>query len=309
MSGIKTITWRGEKISTLVLGTVQLGLDYGIANSQGKPSDEQAAELVSTVWKGGISVFDTAQAYGDSEAVLGKAMGSMGIASSAKVISKISPTLSPKDLPAISASVDESMRKIGVKQLWGLMLHRSEWLDCWKDGLGELLEGMRKSGKVKYLGVSVYTLDEAKRALETEGIDMIQAPCNAWDQNMISSGVFGLAKKMDKLCFVRSIYLQGLLLMSPDEVMNKMPSAYQASIKWSSIAKRHGLSNAELAAEFAISLDLPIVVGMETASQAKDNLKIFSGSSLNVDVIIEIKEALSPFLTEDILNPSKWVKS
>ena len=88
MSGIKTITWRGEKISTLVLGTVQLGLDYGIANSQGKPSDEQAAELVSTVWKGGISVFDTAQAYGDSEAVLGKAMGSMGIASSAKVISE-----------------------------------------------------------------------------------------------------------------------------------------------------------------------------------------------------------------------------
>ncbi|HCE45652.1 MAG TPA: hypothetical protein DET40_19085 [Lentisphaeria bacterium] len=306
MPGIKTFTWRGEKISSLVLGTVQLGLDYGIANSQGRPSDEQATELVGAAWKGGISFFDTAQAYGDSETVLGKTMGALGIANSAKVISKISPALSPKDLPAISASVEESINRLGVKQLWGLMLHRTEWLDSWKEGLGELLEGMRKSGKVRYLGVSVYSPEEAKRALETEGIDMIQVPCSAWDQRMTSSGMFGLAKKMDKLCFVRSIYLQGLLLMSPDEVQKKIPSAYKASMKWCSIAREHGLTRAELAAKFAKSLDFPVVAGMENAEQAKENIKLFSARALGTRTAHEIRDALSPMLTDEIINPSKW---
>ncbi|MFA6292776.1 MAG: aldo/keto reductase, partial [Victivallales bacterium] len=190
MSGIKTITWRNEKVSSLVLGTVQLGLDYGIANSGGKPSDKQALELIDATWTGGIDFFDTAQAYGDSEAVLGRALNTLKIADSAKLISKISPALSSRDYPAISASVEESLGKLGISQLWGLMLHRSEWLEEWDGGLGITLENLRKDGKVKHIGVSVYTPEEAKRALGTDGVDIIQVPCSAWDQRMINSGVF-----------------------------------------------------------------------------------------------------------------------
>ncbi len=306
MSTIKPISWRGEKIPSLVLGTVQLGLDYGIANTQGKPSNDQAVEIVGSAWKGGITVFDTAQAYGDSEVVLGKAMGTLGIADSAKVISKLSPALQPADLKSISASIEESIRKLGVKQLWGLMLHRAEWLDFWNTGLGGLLEGMRKDGRIRYLGVSVYGPDEAKRALATEGIDMIQAPCSAWDQRMISSGTIASARKMDKLCFVRSVYLQGLLLMSPDEVQKKIPSAYQASVKWCSIARDHGLSRAELAAKFAKSLDLPVVAGMETADQVNSNIKLFSARALGLKTVNELRDKLAPLLSDEIINPSKW---
>ncbi len=306
MSGIKTITWRNEKVSSLVLGTVQLGLDYGISNSSGKPSDKQAVELIEATWRGGISFFDTAQAYGDSEAVLGKALNSLKIADSANLISKISPALSSKDFPAISASVEGSLNKLGMEQLWGLMLHRAEWLEEWDGGLGKTLKNLRKDGKVKYLGVSVYSPEEAERALQTDGIDIIQVPCSAWDQRMINSGIFSIAGKMDKLCFVRSVYLQGLLLMSPSQVEKKIPNAFRASEKWNSIAEKHAITRAELAAKFAISLGLPIVVGMDSSSQAKENLELFSKSALDRKTVDEISREMAPFITDEILNPSKW---
>ncbi|MFA6292777.1 MAG: aldo/keto reductase, partial [Victivallales bacterium] len=109
-----------------------------------------------------------------------------------------------------------------------------------------------------------------------------------------------------KLCFVRSIYLQGLLLMSPAEVGKKLSNAVGASEKWNSIAEKHSMTKAELAAKFAISLNLPIVVGMDSSSQAKENLELFSKPALDRKTADEISREMTPFLTDDILNPSKW---
>ncbi|MEI9932702.1 MAG: aldo/keto reductase [Rhizomicrobium sp.] len=53
------------------MGSVQLGLAYGAANRTGKPSHEEALRLVARATEGGISQFDTARAYGDSEDRLG----------------------------------------------------------------------------------------------------------------------------------------------------------------------------------------------------------------------------------------------
>ena len=60
----------GYKISKLTLGTVQLGLAYGVNNDKGMPSFEQSSEILDTALSSGIISFDTAQSYGDSEPVL-----------------------------------------------------------------------------------------------------------------------------------------------------------------------------------------------------------------------------------------------
>jgi len=306
MTEFKSISWRGEKISSLVLGTAQLGMDYGIANSMGRPSDNEASRLINAAWYQGIRFFDTAQAYGESEVVLGKTLRETGKQSSAMIITKLSPSLSPKSPKSIVESIDESLKKLGVKKLWGLMLHRAEWLEFWNEGLGDALEEMRKSGRFNYIGVSVYSPEEAKNALDKNGIDMIQSPCSAWDQRMIKSGMFEYAKSKNKLCFVRSIFLQGLILMTPEEVKKKLPPAFQASLKWSSFAEAKGLSIAELAAKFAKSLNLPVVVGMERAEQVEENMKIFSEKALDSKTAEELSKDLCPFLNEDLINPSKW---
>ena len=77
----------------LVLGTAQLGMSYGIANSMGQPDQDVANAIVREAWDSGICKFDTAQAYGDSERVLGAALNVLGVVSVAKVISKLDPRL------------------------------------------------------------------------------------------------------------------------------------------------------------------------------------------------------------------------
>ena len=56
----------------LELGTVQFGLDYGITNRDGKITKSEALKIIKVANDANILLFDTANAYGDSEAVLGK---------------------------------------------------------------------------------------------------------------------------------------------------------------------------------------------------------------------------------------------
>ena len=86
---------KSMKNCRLVLGTAQLGLSYGIANKTGRPDQGVATAIVHEAWKNGIREFDTAQVYGDSEVVLGRALAELGISCEAKIITKIAPNLDP----------------------------------------------------------------------------------------------------------------------------------------------------------------------------------------------------------------------
>ena len=63
---MKFIKYNDDKLSKLSLGTVQFGLDYGIANIQGQPSQEDVDNIIQYVYENDINCFDTAQAYGNS---------------------------------------------------------------------------------------------------------------------------------------------------------------------------------------------------------------------------------------------------
>ena len=77
--GLPDMVMESEE-TRLVLGTVQLGLDYGIANENGKPTQDQATAIIQKAWDNGIREFDTAQAYVTIENVLGIALKKLGIA-------------------------------------------------------------------------------------------------------------------------------------------------------------------------------------------------------------------------------------
>ncbi len=60
-----------KALSRMTLGTVQLGLNYGIANSEGKPDAEKAYAILDKAIDTGVKCLDTASGYGDSEKVIG----------------------------------------------------------------------------------------------------------------------------------------------------------------------------------------------------------------------------------------------
>ena len=117
-------------VTDMVIGTAQLGMNYGIANRCGSPSLKDSEDLLKTAIANGVAFIDTARAYGNSESVIGRALAS-GWRGRVPIITKLSPmtecsrTASPEEVQArVSASLFQSCMSLGVSSLDVLMLHR-----------------------------------------------------------------------------------------------------------------------------------------------------------------------------------------
>ena len=294
--------------SRLVLGTAQLGFSYGIANKTGQPDQVVATAIIHEAWENGIREFDTAQGYGVSEEVLGKALGEMGISSEAKIITKFHPNLDHLDASVLSNTLNQSLERLGLSSLFGIMLHREEMLSLWDKGLGKILHDFVLSGRVEKIGISVYSPDKAIQALKTEGINMVQLPTNILDRRFENVGVFQLADEKEKIIYIRSVFLQGLILMNSQEIPEKMRFARPVVKKIESLSNEFGLSRQEMAMGY-IKSEMPnayVIFGAETPEQVRENMTAWQKKmpkSLGNKV-----RALFANVDEQILNPSLWPK-
>ena len=59
-------------ISKMTLGTVQLGMNYGVNNSAGMPTEQQSYDILTAAYNGGVTVLDTSDDYGKSEQIIGQ---------------------------------------------------------------------------------------------------------------------------------------------------------------------------------------------------------------------------------------------
>lgn len=143
----------------LALGTAQLGLNYGIANRQGQVSVDEAEEaILRHAQSSGMDTLDTAMAYGDSE----QRLGVIGVAGW-HVVSKLPaiPDACPDVFRWVATSVQESLQRLQVTSLYGLLLHRPEQLLA-RDGerLYLALQQLKDDGVVGKIGVSIYDPSE-----------------------------------------------------------------------------------------------------------------------------------------------------
>jgi len=292
--------------SFLVLGTAQLGFPYGIANKTGQPELALAIEIIQTSWNKGIREFDTAQDYGESEKVLGVVFAELGISDEARVISKINPALDHCDPQAMSRALDATLEKLGVPSLFGLMLHDENLLSQWPHGVGDIMRSFIASGKVKNIGVSVYSPERALDALNTEGIDLIQVPSNILDRRFEKKGVFELAAKKNKQVYIRSAFLQGLVLMEPEDLPEYMLFAKPVLDRIKSLVDTLNITRHELALGYlkAKVPDAKLIVGVETPAQIAENVNCWMKNPLTS--LIERVEESFEHLDERVLNPSLW---
>ena len=299
-------SWNGEDISRYILGTAQLGFDYGIANRDGQPDQKKADSIVRSAWNAGARTFDTARAYGMSESVLGRSLKLNGYAGDSKIITKISPVHGCSDYSWVRNSISASLESLGVPSLWAVLLHSYDMIDDWESGLGDELLRLKAAKMIRYLGVSVYTSKEVERLIDHPDIDIIQAPCNMWSPELITDGILETALEMKKLILIRSIFLQGLLIMSPEQVKLRLPQAYEASLVWNEFLAESGMGAWDICMRFAGSLEVPVIMGAENENQALTNGRFLDINPLDVNDIQEISERIKPYLSESVVNPTKW---
>lgn len=295
-----------KKNNRLVLGTVQLGLPYGIANRSGQPDQSEANAIIKAAWENGIYEFDTAQGYGVSEEVLGNALTKLGINRDVKIITKFHPGSDISDANAVIKSVDASLKRLNTENLYGILLHKEETLTDWDNGLRDIIKSLIKAGKIQMAGVSVYSPQKALQALNIEGIDIVQLPANILDRRFENAGIFATAGGKSKIVYIRSIYLQGLLLLKETDIPKNMSFVRPVLAKVESLCNERALSRQELAIGYvkAAFPDARVIFGAEQKAQIAENVSAWK-NQYDSAIVDEVRKVF-PDCEERILNPILW---
>lgn len=291
----------------LVLGTVQLGMTYGLNNTHGMPTSEEAFAILDAALKGGIDTFDTAAAYGTSEDVLGAWMSTRKNASAVKIISKMKAHVL-NDYPdgtaaahVVRTELEKSLTRLGLESLDGYLLHSPYYIY-----MTHVVDGLRQAkeaGLVGNIGVSIYDEAEALQAVRL-GVDYVQVPYNVFDQRLDKTDFFEVAKKNDTVVFARSPFLQGLLLMEPAAIPAHLAYARPFIERFRDIAARHGKTPAEAALLLVRSSRADhIVFGVETLSQLEKGL---AAMKMTDDSVAEELKNSFEDMPRSIVNPSLW---
>jgi aryl-alcohol dehydrogenase-like predicted oxidoreductase len=284
----------------LALGTAQFGLAYGIASPQPQLAHAEAKAIVDYAAGQGMIFLDTAMGYGDSEARLGE----IGV-DAWKVISKLPEVPDGENVETwVTNAVMSSLEKLKVPSLYGLLLHRPEQLLGYRGPeIHAALQRLKDKGLVEKTGVSIYQPSELEGIFSVGDVDLVQAPINVLDRRLITSGWLERLADNGVEVHARSVFLQGLLLMSTDqrpEKFNRWSSLWKHYDAWITAA---GLSplQACLAYVSAIPEIQQVVVGVNSLSHIKEILQ----SQTN-----QVPSWSPELATEDaeLLNPLAWLQ-
>lgn len=216
----------------LALGTAQFGLDYGVTNAGGRLDDATARELLAVGSDLHLSLLDTAGGYGNSEERLGRLLASSPEYPwqvMTKTPASRSQRITATEIALFETAWQQSRKRLGPGRLHGLLVHHAD--DLLVPG-GEALQGwlreLRASGQVAHIGVSVYDADQIDGLFTRYGrdgrpFDIVQFPASIADQRLLAGPALGQLHGMGVQLHVRSLYLQGLLLASPEFVEARFP--------------------------------------------------------------------------------------
>lgn len=300
-------------ISKITLGTAQLGLKYGIANKLGKPDLQLAHEILRVASQNGIISFDTAPNYGDSERILGEYFQKLESSEKPTIITKIPKTTLDEEQSAelvydnVKTSVLKSSKLLGVKKIPICLLHDPSDMKKHNGLVKESLIRLKRDGFVDLIGASVYTPNEVKEFLDLNCFDAIQVPLNLFDTRLIKSGLLKELDESGKLVFARSIYLQGLFFLNPEELPKNLSVAKEYLETLRSISAELDITIPQLAFTFVRDLKEvdSAVIGCETPSQVLENVKLLNSPILGENVFELILKAFND-LPERVINPSMW---
>lgn len=290
-------------VVNIALGTAQFGLQYGIANRTGKVAGSNVQTILNSARAAGITVIDTAMAYGESEAVL----GGCGVRD-LNVVSKLPEV--PCDRRTvddwISARVEESLGRLRIDCLYGLLLHRPVQLSG-PDGekIAQSLCRLKHRGYVKKIGVSVYGPDDIEHAYKLGCVDIVQIPFNIFDRRILNSGWLDRLATSGTEVHARSVFLQGLLLMKESEIPGKFDKWRSIFTEWHSWLDSRRISALMGCLSFVRSFPKisNIVVGIDSPKHLTEILQAFSDGRVSEVCWPDVQSR-----DELLLNPSNWSK-
>ena len=286
-------------MTNLILGTANFGSQYGIANRNELISSDDLRQIITWAQNNGINQFDSAMAYGDSDSILKMYLDhSLEPSIDSKLNEK-----SCQSKASILETANEIRNRLGVSQLSVLYLHNELLLTS--PLASEISSGLREvlnQGLAKRIGVSVYS-EEAilhnKKVLPE--LTVFQVPENIWDRRLVHSREVLKLSEDDNTFNIRSIFLQGLLLMQPADLPSQLRNVTPKLQELINFAHENSLTTLELCIAYARSISWAsgIIVGVASLSQLKE---IQKASALLPEGWGEV----IPRLPIEVVDPRRW---
>ena len=292
-------------LARIGLGTVQFGMNYGVSNRGGRPSESEVAAILARAIARGVGYLDTAPAYGDAEALLGRLLPE---GHGLRIVTKTPPVadtiVERRHCLQWLQSFERSLERLRTDSLYGLLVHQAA--DLGKPGwehLVEALHALKSRGMVGRIGVSVYDEQQLDLAESRFRVELVQLPLNALDRRPIVSGLLDRLKARGSEIHARSVFLQGLLLMPPSGLPEYFAPVRTALARLHDEWGQRGLS--PLAACLAFVLRQPEV---DAAVIGVNSLAEFDEIADVVARYAEVGDDFAglPEIPPQYLDPSRW---
>lgn len=289
----------------LGLGTVQFGTDYGVSNRLGQTEPDEVAKILEFAAANGINYLDTAPAYGNSEAVLG---AKLNLSYQFRIITKTNKIgksqITDEDVKLALDTFTQSLRQLQQDSVHGLLVHHpDDLLSAGGNRLMAGLESLKIQGLVEKVGVSVYEREELDRLLDKYSFDLIQVPLNVFDQRLLKDDYLRTLKNQGIEIHVRSIFLQGILLMSIDQLPSHLSRFLPYLKQWEKMLTLYSISPLTAALNFVSNItEVDVVlIGVNSLAQLNEIASISSQEFIPQHDIIRLSIEDS-----SLINPSLW---
>ncbi|GAB2975245.1 aldo/keto reductase [Mucilaginibacter puniceus] len=288
-----------QATNKLILGTVQFGLDYGINNTSGKPDQDSVNSILNAAYQAGITTLDTAEVYGNAHDIIGN-FHKKYPHQIFDVITKLPDEVGE----AIDKKIELYLQQLNITQIHGLLFHSyNSYLEN-IDSL-PLLSEYKNKGKIKYLGVSIYTNAQMEVVIDDDRIDIIQLPFNLFDNVNTRGNLIKKAKEKGKIIHTRSAFLQGLFFLKLHSD-NKIVKALHKELTYiHQLSDNYKIPLQKLALNYCLqqhNID-NVLIGVDNLYQLSQNVS-YADNNLNNQVIASIDDIVVEDV--DLLNPSLW---
>tara|TARA_A100001015_G_scaffold317226_1_gene433625 strand:- start:344 stop:1207 length:864 start_codon:yes stop_codon:yes gene_type:complete len=253
----------------IIIGTAQFGMKYGVSKKSICPSPEQK-KIIKFSLKNKNFYFDTSPYYVKNNNFFKRLRGNK-----IKIIFK----LNADDLLNKLKKFDNDFNKFKInflnkysKQIEVILIYNFEEITHKdKKSVYKFLNLLKQKKIIKQYGYSTYNLKKIKKFCKVFKPDIIQCPFNIIDTRLYKHGYLEFFKKLNIKIHVRSIFLQGLLLMEKKQISKNLKNKKTLN-KWFDWIEMNNMNPSFLCCNF-VSFFKQIdkfVIGFHNVKQMKE---------------------------------------
>ena len=285
------------KNKKIIIGTASLGLKYGFNKT--KQNSRNSVAYLKKAYNLGIKEIDTSPAYGNSGKIINDTKKKFKIYT--KLTKKLLKTNSKKIELSIKNFLIKSLKKFSIKEFEGVLI-QNESVMLTKKGkkIFETLKKFKENKLIKNIGISSYNLKTLRKILKKYQFDFVQVPFNVFDQRLIEKKNLDFLNKKKIDIHVRSIFLQGLLLLDNNEIPIKFKKYKEFFYFWNTWLNNNNYSNLEACYNFVNEQKSikKVVIGSANYNEFKN---LFYCKEKKIRFPFKFKK-----VPENLFNPIRW---